>query len=76
MRGLAYPQVITAAAASAASPSTAQVDVADSLHEPWAIVALEVSAAIAATLVDQGGERGRLSSPLTCSDGWRAAARR
>ena len=56
MRGLAYPQVITAAAASAASPSTAQVDVADSLHEPWAIVALEVSAAIAATLVDQGSE--------------------
>ena len=56
MRGLAYPQVITAAAAMAASPSTAQVDVADSLHEPWAIVALEVSAAIAATLADQGSD--------------------
>ena len=56
MRGLAYPQVITAAAASAASASTAAVDVADSLHEPWAIVALEVSAAIAATLTDQGSD--------------------
>jgi hypothetical protein len=54
MRGLAYPQVITAAAASAASASTAAMDVADSLHEPWAIVALEVSAAVAATLADQG----------------------
>ena len=32
------------------------MDVADSLHEPWAIVALEVSAAIAATLVDQGSD--------------------
>jgi hypothetical protein len=56
MSSLVYPQVITATAASAASPSTAAVDVADSLHEPWAIVALEVSAAIAATLVDQGSD--------------------
>ena len=56
MSSLVYPQVITAMAASAASPSTAQADVADSLHEPWAIVALEVSAAIAATLVDQGSD--------------------
>jgi hypothetical protein len=54
MRGLAYPQVINAAAATAPTTSTAQQAVADSLHEPWAIVALEVSAAIAATLVDQG----------------------
>jgi hypothetical protein len=54
MSGLAYPQVITVSAASVSAASTAQQDVADSLHEPWAIVALEVSAAIAATLVDQG----------------------
>lgn len=56
MSSLAYPQVITATAASAAPQSTAAVDVADSLHEPWAIVALEVSAAIAATLIDQGSD--------------------
>jgi hypothetical protein len=56
MSGLRYPQVITAAAPIAASASTTPVDIADSLHQPWAIVALEVSAAIAATLVDQGSD--------------------
>lgn len=56
MSGLVYPQVITANPASKASVSTAAVDVADSLHEPWAIVALELSASIAGTLIDQGGD--------------------
>ena len=56
MSRLTYPQVINAVAANGPAASTARPAVADSLHEPWAIVALEVSAAIAATLVDQGSD--------------------
>lgn len=48
------PQVLTAAVGSAPSASVNPPDIADSLHEPWAIVALEVSAAIGGTLIDEG----------------------
>jgi hypothetical protein len=46
--------VLTAAAGSAPSSSVNQQDIADSVHEPWSIVALEVSGAIAVTLIDEG----------------------
>ena len=54
LSGLRTPQVLTAAVGSAPSASVSQQDIADSMHEPWSIVALEVSGAIAATLIDEG----------------------
>lgn len=54
LSGVRTPQVLTAAADSAPSSSTDQQDVADSMHEPWSIVALETSAAIGAALIDEG----------------------
>jgi hypothetical protein len=54
LSGLKTPQSITAVPSSAPVATTDQLAIADELHEPWSIVALELSSAIAATLIDQG----------------------
>jgi hypothetical protein len=60
------PQVLTGTAGGAApTASSAQQSVADTLHEPWAVVALGLSAAIGATLVDQGtGDASALADAM------------
>lgn len=54
LSSLRAPEVLTAAPGSAPSASVALQDIADSLHEPWAIVALEISGMIGGTLIDDG----------------------
>jgi hypothetical protein len=53
LSGLVTPQVLTVTPGSPLSISTTAANVADALHSPWCIVALEVSSAIAGVLVDQ-----------------------
>jgi hypothetical protein len=56
LSSLTTPQVLTVlpGATPQLTTSTATSDIADTLHVPWAIVALETSSAVASVLVDQG----------------------
>lgn len=54
LSGHRAPQSITATPSQAAAASTDQLAIADELHQPWALVALELSGAIAARLIDDG----------------------
>ncbi|HKG26515.1 MAG TPA: hypothetical protein VKB09_12765, partial [Thermomicrobiales bacterium] len=55
LSGLKTPQVLTVTgdAPTSVSTSTATDDVADTLHAPWSILALQLSSAIASVLVDE-----------------------
>ena len=57
--GLKTPQVLTVATGNTAQPvaTTDPIQIADTLHVPWAIVALQTSSAVASVLIDQNTDQ-------------------